>query len=207
MSAATVATTLLMASPALVDAGLQIFKFAQSKKATPQKTKGESRRSPSASTPPDFTSAQLNALRVIAQEVYQASLPPALARSRPALILALLVNAWFESRLNPKAYNGRGESSVGLFQINQRAHPGHATQDLQQAGYNTRTFLALMVAQSSKYEDLLKRGASIHTLAAAITLWTERPKDKEKKAVIRARTLADWYQFTMTTRALDWKTA
>jgi hypothetical protein len=205
MSAATVATTLLMASPALVDAGLNLFKFVQAQKATPQEPQGESRRPSSAPALPSLTSAQRNALRVIAQEVYQASLPPALARARPALILALLVNAWFESRLNPQAYNGKGESSVGLFQINQRAHPGHAREDLQKAGYNTRTFLKLISAQSSRYEPLLKKGASIHTLAAAVTLWTERPKDKEKKAILRAQTLVAWFPFTKKTRALDWK--
>lgn len=204
VAATTVATTLLMASPALVNAGLQIFKFAQDQKEAKTEPRQEPKRTPSASASPSLTHNQRRALRVIAQEVYKASLPPALARSRPALILALLINAWFESRLNPKAYNGRGESSVGLFQINQKAHPGHAREDLQDAGYNTRTFLELMLTQSSKYETLLKKGASIHTLAAAITLWTERPKDKEVKAVKRAQTLVKWYPFTSSTRALNW---
>ena len=204
MSAATVATTLLMSSPALVDAGLKIFKFAQSQRDARQEPQKEPKRIKAASAP-SLNATQRQALRTIAKEVYRASLPPALARARPALILALLINAWFESRLNPKAYNGRRESSVGLFQINQRAHPGHDTQDLQDAAYNTRTFLSLMTSQASKYEPLLKRGASIHTLAAAITLWTERPKDKKKKAVLRAQTLAEWFPFTKKTRALDWR--
>lgn len=203
MSAATVATVLLASTPALVDAGVKLYQTFK-KPDAPRSTKGEPRTATSSALP-SFNASQLQAMRDIAQEVKRASLPSELARSRPALTLGLWVNAWFESRLNPNAYNGKNEDSVGLFQINRRAHPGHSTASLKDAGYNTRVMLGIITNQASKYNDILRRGASVHTLAAAITLWAERPKDPKKKAVLRANELATWFPQYAYLAALAWK--
>ena len=207
MSAAVVATSILMATPALVEAGIKVYdtvRREQNARRTPPSTREGKRTTDVDASLPSFTSSQLKAMAIIAKEVKQASLPPALAHSRPALIMGLWVNAWYESRLNPTAYNGKGESSVGLFQINQRAHRGHSREDLQDGAYNTRVMLGLIRGQAKQYEPLLKKGATVHTLAAAITLWTERPKDKKKKAIQRAKTLARWFPSYAYQRAIGW---
>jgi len=55
---------------------------------------------------PTWSADQASMVRLISAEVFGAPLPPALAASRPALVVACVINAWHESRLNPQAHNG-----------------------------------------------------------------------------------------------------
>lgn len=59
-----------------------------------------------------LTAQQLDMVDIIDREFSKAGLPPEFAA-------AAVVNAWYESKLNPKIKSGYpGEDSVGLFQLN-----------------------------------------------------------------------------------------
>ena len=71
---------------------------------------------------PTWDAEQRASIQAIAAEVRRARLPPSLAANRSALVLALVANAYAESRLRPRARNRTGsEDSVGLFQANRQA--------------------------------------------------------------------------------------
>lgn len=186
-------STLLVAAPGLINAGVNVVR-AVHKMRQDEGPSSTNRSRPSVRVGlPKLDQEQLGSMAVIAREVKRASLSPALSASRPALIMALWVNAWHESRLRPGATNDKGEASVGLFQINQRAHRGHVRRDLQRADYNTRVILDLIQRRAVRFGEILDQGASIATLTAAITLWIERPKHPEEKAVQRAQTVHEWF--------------
>ena len=208
--------TLLMAAPAITEAGITVVRAVKRHRKEKEQAEASRPRVSAASgvprprrvssTLPTFTEHQRQSLAVIANEVkaYQ-GFSPELELSRDALTLGLWVNAWHESRLKPAAFNGKGEQSVGLFQINMNAHPGHTREQLAQADYNTRYMLELIQRDHRRFDKILRQGANIATLCAAITLWVERPKNPEEKAVQRAGTLRSWFPSLAGERAMGWQ--
>jgi len=141
-------------------------------------------------TVPEFDEAQRGAIVAIGREVRTAPLHPPLARAREALALALVVNAWKESRLRPTAFNDRGEESIGLFQINRRAHPQYAPSDLRDAAKNTRAFLEILDRQAERFAD---PSLTVAELTALVTYWGERPSRREQATFERFELAKRWY--------------
>lgn len=207
---------LLAAAPALTSAGIQVVREVRTQrqaKQTRESIAKQASRPRGAGAPrpgrvsalPDFTREQRESLAIIAKETRSSPLLTGyLHHSRSALTLGLWVNAWHESRLRQDAYNGANEDSVGLFQINRRAHKGHSREDLKNGHYNTRYMLEL-VSKERRFQEILSKGASIEVLTAAITLWVERPKDREVKAVQRAETLRRWFPELASEQAFGWE--
>lgn len=159
--------------------------------------------------PPSLDAEQRASLQAIATEVRAAALPPALAASRPALLLALVVNAYAESRLRPRARNQTGlEDSVGLFQANRRGGlgQGYAVDQLSDPRFNTRLVLREVVRQGDAFEALLTSGATLAQLAAAFTLWVERPAAPRRRAQERAEVIARWFPTHARSVAYRWGT-
>ena len=98
------------------------------------------------------------------------------------VIAAALVNAWEESRLNPKAI-GDGGNSVGLFQLNiHGAGSGMSVAERQDPRLNTKR----IIETYRKQQGLVDAG--IGDIPEATRLWTvyvERPKDSAKVGVYR----------------------
>lgn len=90
----------------------------------------------------------------------------------PALAIAL---ARQESGLNPKAYNGNGESSVGLFQLNQRGGlgSGYDRSTLEDPETNARIALRHLAQTQKQYPNV-----DAGTLAAL----SQRPADQASYA-------------------------
>ena len=224
---------LAAAAPTLVDAGFRIAghltddstndKTRASKGSTQaaglaRATRAQGRQTlrpsppnaPSSSTrpagPPAFDAEQRAALVAIATEVQRAALPPALAASRSALVLALVVNAWAESRLRPTARNRTGsEDSVGLFQANRKEGlgTGRSVAELSDPRMSTRIVLAEVVRQGARFEALLRAGATVPQLAGAFTLWVEKPANPTQRAQERAQLLAQWFPTLASATALQ----
>lgn len=135
-----------------------------------------------------------------------AALSPALAASRPALTLALVANAYAESRLRPRAQNRNGEDSIGLFQANRDGGlgRGHSREALMDPRYNTRVVLAETVRLGDRFDALLRAGATIPQLTAGFTLWVERPADPERRAIERAEMIASWFPQLARSQAYRW---
>lgn len=198
--AASIVVPLLTAAPALIKSGIEVAQLVkqnrsngsassvplESRTLTPAKRQRAGSR-------PRLDEEQRANLVAISQEVGSYPLPAALAASRDALVLALLVNGWVESRLRNGALNDRGERSIGLFQINVNANPSYDAQRLREPGYNTRALLDLIVARATPIERGLRKGASVAALTAAVTYYAERPKDRRLKAEQRAVLAEQWY--------------
>lgn len=202
---------ILKAAPKLVDAGVRIASKLQGKEAgtgtavpAPAPGRGAPRRARGGR--PAFDVEQRTSIAVISTEVERAALPAALAASRPALTLALVVNAYAESRLRPRAHNPDGEDSVGLFQVNRAGGLGRgmSRQALMDPRVNTQVILAETARLGARFDELLRAGATVPQLTAAITLWVERPANTERRAVERAQMLADWFPHLVQTPALRW---
>lgn len=61
-----------------------------------------------------------------------------------------LATAYVESRLQPSAIGDDG-ISVGLYQINRRAHPEHSTQQLLDPAYNARVGIGMLAAYLKRF--------------------------------------------------------
>lgn len=218
MAAATVVVPLIAAAPGLIKGGIEVAKFVkesrrekqarEAAKPSPKVSREASRgskRGKLVSGVPKLDQEQRAALEAIAREVAAHPLPPALASSRDALTLAFVINAWVESRLRPGARNDAGEESIGLFQINRRAHPRYPAARLIDPAYNTRAFLELLTSQAAPFERALRRGATIAELTAGVTYYVERPKDRAEKAEARAGLARDWYGSLADRQALGWR--
>lgn len=136
----------------------------------------------------------------------RAALPTALAASRPALTLALVANAYAESRLRPRAHNSNGEDSVGLFQANRAGGlgRGHSREALMDPRYNTRVVLAETARLGARFDELLRAGATIPQLTAGFTLWVERPANTQQRALERAEMIARWFPQLARSPAYRW---
>lgn len=143
-----------------------------------------------ASAQPAFTDEQRAAIAAIGREVRFAPLSAPLARMRDALSLALVVNAWSESRLRPRAFNPRGEESYGLFQVNRRAHPQYSPDELRDAAGNTRAFLEILDTQARRFDDPTLTVAEVTGL---VTYWGERPSRREQATIERYTLARRWY--------------
>lgn len=157
--------------------------------------------------PPALDAEQRASLQAIAAEVRAAALPAALAASRPALLLALVVNAHAESRLRPRARNQTGrEDSVGLFQANRRGGlgQGYSVAQLSDPRFNTRLVLREVVRQGDAFEALLTSGATLAQLTAAFTLWVERPAAPRRRSQERAEAIARWFPMHARSVAYRW---
>jgi hypothetical protein len=217
VAAATVVVPLIAAAPGLIKGGIEVAKFVkesrqekqarEAAKPSPKVSRevGVSRKGQAVSGVPKLDQEQRTALEAIAREVAAYPLPPALASSRDALTLAFVINAWVESRLRPGARNDAGEESIGLFQINRRAHPRYPAARLIDPAYNTRAFLELLTSQAAPFERALRRGATIAELTAGVTYYVERPKDRAEKAEARAGLARDWYGSLADRQALGWR--
>lgn len=98
---------------------------------------------------------------------------------------AAIVNAYAESRLDPKAI-GDNTRSVGLFQLNIKgAGAGMSTAARQDPLTNTRTLLAREKRTLAKVQALAQQGASLGTVVAAFSTLVERPSDKPGEEVKR----------------------
>lgn len=110
---------------------------------------------------------------------------------RRAIALALVVNAWHESRLRPGARNTKGEDSRGLFQINTRAHPQWARFDLYDPRKNIAAILILALKQR-QFLDAVASG-SFSQLVYVICRFVERPRNPHESALRRVATAREWF--------------
>lgn len=209
---------IVSAAPSLIKAGGQIAKQvkerdrASSRPGAPPASspatsgRGTPRPWPTKPTLPAMDDEQRQSMEVIASVARAAELPGMLGRTRPALTLALWVNAWHESRLRPGAANpgtpGRPEDSVGLFQINRAVHTQYTREQLVDPVTNTRALLGLVQAEQARFDDLLARGGTVADLTGGVTLWAERPADTMTRARERARTVVSWFPETRGRGAL-----
>lgn len=118
------------------------------------------------------------------------------------LALAAVVNAWFESRLDPSVVAGRtpwtasagepfaggaGENSVGLFQLNAApgaAGAGMSVKDRQNPSKNIARIIAVVKGPAGNAIRANLDG-SVGTLTYMFTTDIERPADRAKKGVQR----------------------
>lgn len=110
---------------------------------------------------------------------------------RRAIAMALLVNAWHESRLRWRAHNPKGEDSRGLFQINLRAHPYWRGVDLYDPAKNTACILILALKSPQFLEAVASQ--DLARLVYAICRYVERPKNPHEAALRRVETARAWY--------------
>ena len=166
---------------------------------------GTPRPWPNRPTLPPMDDEQRASMQAIINEVARADLGP-LTSARTALTLALIVNAWAESGLRPDAWNpgrpGLAEDSVGLFQVNRRAHSGFSREQLANPGLNTRVLLEI-IRRDKRFQQLVARGGTVGDLAVAVTLWAERPVGARQKGIERATTLLMWWPEARGRRALE----
>ena len=99
---------------------------------------------------------------------------------------AAVVNAYAESRLNPKAESPKSakEESYGLFQMNTVGGlgTGHNPEDLKDANYN----IDLMIkAAKGKAGSRFRSATSLNDAVAAFTKDLERPKNADLRAIER----------------------
>jgi hypothetical protein len=99
---------------------------------------------------------------------------------------AAVVNAYAESRLNPKAESPKTdkEASYGLFQMNTKGGlgTGHKPEDLKDPNYN----IDLMIkAAKGKAGNNFRNATSVETAVAAFTKDLERPKNADAEAIKR----------------------
>lgn len=96
----------------------------------------------------------------------------------PLVAAAAVVNAYAESRLDPKAVGDRSRS-VGLFMLNIKgAGAGMSVAARQDPLTNIRTLLAKEKRPLAKVQAQAQQGASLGTLVAAFSTLVERPSDK-----------------------------
>lgn len=159
-----------------------------------------------AAGPPSFDGEQLGNIRVIADEVAGAPLPQALAASRPALTVAMVVNAWHESRLRAGATNLVGrDSSYGLFQVNRQGALGrpYSPEQLLHPRFNTRVILTEVWTRRAELETVARSGTVAH-LVAAFTAHVERPADRFRRGQERSSTARAWYGAAVDRPAYRW---
>lgn len=143
---------------------------------------------------------QIDAARVIVEELYKRPLASVLdrARSTGALSLALLTNAYAESRLHADIQSGyvdprtgEREDSWGLFQLNRRGGVGRGwtAAQLIDPRLNTQLILAEMVRQDAAtglITATAERG-TVGDLVAIFAAEVERPANRHEKGRERAQ--------------------
>lgn len=101
------------------------------------------------------------------------------------LIKAVLLNAYAESKFNPKAVGDNGNSK-GVFQLNKNGL-GHRMTDEEM--YNVRKSskrVAIAIRKSKRIQDAIGRGAETGELTRLFCTEIMRPSNKHRKAVERA---------------------
>lgn len=125
---------------------------------------------------------QRESAAIIERELRAAGLPD-------VVIAAAIVNAYAESRLNPRARSTPPEDSVGLFQLNARgAGAGMSVAEREDPVANTRR-IARVVAGASGAPIRSAWAARQRDLATHVRLWTvhiERPSAATVKGAARA---------------------
>ena len=100
-----------------------------------------------------------------------------------AQIKGAIANAMHESSLNPKAANISGiEESIGLFQINRRAHPQYSRQDLEDPIKNTRAMLEIM-SKSPGHDAEYRRLSGANEATKFFMEKFERPQRQDEEAL------------------------
>lgn len=103
----------------------------------------------------------------------------------PPLIKAALLNAYAESKFNPKAVGDHGNSK-GVFQLNKNGL-GHRMTDEER--YNVRKSskrVVIAIRKSKRIQDAIGRGAETGELTRLFCTEIMRPSNKHRKAVERA---------------------
>lgn len=122
---------------------------------------------------------QLRMVQLIDDIVRRVQLPRALSDRRTALRIAMLVNAYEESRLRPGAYNGAGEQSVGLFQINRQGPLGrpYTRDQLADPTNNIRVILGEAIRRA----DELAKAQTVGEMVELFAIHVERPADRFRR--------------------------
>ena len=137
---------------------------------------------------PRFSAAQYRMIQLIDREVglNRVGLP------RVPLTIAMVVNAWAESRLNPLALNQTAkEQSVGLFQVNRSGSLGrpYSIAELADPTNNTRVILSEVRRQS----DTLRQARTVGELVAMFCSEVERPANRYVRGRERAQIARQWF--------------
>ena len=126
---------------------------------------------------PQLDAEQLRSVEVIDYVVKRVKLPRSLQERRTALKLALLVNAWEESRLRPNAVAQTDrEESVGLFQINRRGALGKSFTRAQLVDpvFNSRVIMGEVIRQA----EVLSAAETVGDMIELVCVHVERPADR-----------------------------
>lgn len=103
----------------------------------------------------------------------------------PLVAAAAVVNAYAESRLDPKAVGDSGRS-IGLFQLSSRgAGAGMSVASRQDPTTNARTLIAKEARALAKVKSAAAKGASLGDLVEMFSTFVERPGDKPGEAMKR----------------------
>lgn len=137
--------------------------------------------------PVGLTPTQLEMAAIIEREFRAAGLPPVLGA-------AAIVNAWYESRLNPNAV-GDGGHSIGLFQLNDRgAGAGMSVEARRDPVQNTRRIIEVVQGSyGAAVRAAAAGGESLERVTQLFTYHIERPADKEKKSAERGAGAARFF--------------
>ena len=131
--------------------------------------------------PAGLSSRQLEMATIIEREFRAAGFSPAMAA-------AAIVNAWYESRLNPDAM-GDGGHSIGLFQLHDRG--GGAGMTVEQRRDPVQNTRRIIQEVQGRYGEALraaeKAGEGLERLTYLFTYHIERPANKEQTAQTRAQ--------------------
>ena len=134
---------------------------------------------------PALTAAQRESVRVIEGEMDAAGFPR-------EITAAAIVNAYAESRLNPRAQSKPPEDSAGLFQLNIRgAGAGMPLADRLDPVKNTRRIIEIARKTKALWSAYDAGERQVPHLAATWSTHVERPADKigqeAKRAVLALR--------------------
>lgn len=136
-----------------------------------------------------LSSLQVQSMYIIEDTLRRTRLPYPFntAAARYGLGIAMVVNAYAESNLDPSAVGDNG-ASIGLFQANMTAGAGkgHDIERLKDAAYNTRVILGELVADGQPLADALMRGTTGVELTRLFCIYIERPANASKRADERA---------------------
>lgn len=142
-------------------------------------------------SPVGLNSQQLAMAALIEREFTAAGFSPLVAA-------AAVVNAYAESRLDPKAVGDSGRS-IGLFQLSIKgAGAGMSVAARQDPTTNTRTLIAREARALAKIKAAVAKGASLGDLVEMFSTYVERPGDKPGEAVKRRLYAVRLFPFGVT---------
>ena len=117
----------------------------------------------------------------------------------PLLIAAAIVNAYAESRLDPKVSGDKG-ISIGLFQLNTKhgAGIGYSISDLQDPTFNTQILLKVERKALLRVQAAIDAGASLSEAAGLFSQYVERPEDTLGERAKRAASALILFPFGLS---------